>query len=132
MERGYLRAHMNRILPEYRARRDALEAALQKHLPAGLTWDRPRQGVVLWLKLPPSVEPEAIYEEALRHGVQVSPSPLWTVEARADWGLRLTFCAEPTDRLTEGARRLGKAFRALAARPGGKNDGGPPSAMEVA
>jgi 2-aminoadipate transaminase len=116
MERGYLRAHMNRILPEYRARRDALEAALRKHLPAEVRWNRPRHGVVLWLPLPRAIDPEAIYEEALRQGVQVSPSPLWSVEARAEWGLRLTFCAEPSERLVEGARRLGKAFKAVAAR----------------
>jgi 2-aminoadipate transaminase len=130
MERGYLRAHMNRILPEYRARRDALDAALRKHLPAEVRWNRPRHGVVLWLRLPHSVEPEAIYEEALRQGVQVSPSPLWSVEARADWGLRLTFCAEPSERLTEGARRLGKAFKTLTSRTPRKTDRAAP-AIEV-
>src|SRR5262249_33528022 len=41
LERGYLRAHLRRSVPEYLARRAALEKALVRHLPAGMTWRRP-------------------------------------------------------------------------------------------
>ena len=116
MERGYLRAHMKRILPEYRARRDALEAALTKALPADIRWDSPSHGVVLWLRLPSTIDPAVLHEEALRQGVLVSPSTMWSVEESGERGVRITFCAEPSARLVEGARRLGKAVRVLNAR----------------
>lgn len=116
MERGYLRAHMNRILPEYRQRRDVLEASLEKALPAGWSWHQPNYGVLLWLRLPPTIDPIELYEEALRQGVLVSPSPMWSVSPNAERGLRLTFCAEPPKRIKEGAKRLGKAVKALVAR----------------
>jgi DNA-binding transcriptional MocR family regulator len=126
MERGYLRAHMNRILPVYRARRDALETALRKALPAEVRWQRPSHGVVLYLRLPPSLDPEQVYEEALRTGVLVSPSPMWSVEGRGEAGIRLTLCAEPAERLVEGARRLGKALKTLLAPASRKGRGAPP------
>jgi DNA-binding transcriptional MocR family regulator len=128
MERGYLKAHMNRTLPEYRARRDALEAGLVEHLPAGMRWTRPSRGVVLWLPLPPALDPEMVFEEALRRGVRISPSTLWSVDAGAERGLRLTFCAEPVERIFEGARRLGQTLKALL---GERAANGGPAAFEV-
>jgi GntR family transcriptional regulator/MocR family aminotransferase len=116
LERGYLTAHLGRSLPEYRARRAALEEALEKHLPRHLRWRRPEQGVALWLPLPPPLEPRAVFEEAQRRGVLVHPSTLNTVEERRDGGIRLTFCAEAPARLVEGARRLGRAIAALEGR----------------
>jgi GntR family transcriptional regulator/MocR family aminotransferase len=114
LDRGYLRAHLNRTLPEYRARRDALDASLREHLPRGIRWQCPERGVVMWLRLPKPFEPEVVFEEAHRRGVLVAPSPFYEVDVRVEPGLRLTFCAEPADRLAEGGRRLGEALRVLA------------------
>lgn len=116
LERGYLRAHLTRTLVEYRRRRDALEEALARHLPAEVRWRRPEAGVVLWLPTPPSLDPEALYREAQQHGVSISPSSMNAVGRQRQRGIRLTFCAEPPERLEEGARRLGKAWSGLERR----------------
>jgi len=108
LERGYLEAHLMRILPEYRARRDALERALARYLPKGIAWRRASRGVSLWLPL--RVDAQAVFEEAQRRGVLVYPSTLNEVEEGTPGGIRLTFCSEPPPRLAEGARRLGKAL----------------------
>ncbi|MBK6693528.1 MAG: PLP-dependent aminotransferase family protein [Myxococcales bacterium] len=116
IERGYLRAHMTKVVREYRARRDALAAALTKHLPAECTFQSPRHGLVLWVSLPPSLDVDALYQEALKQGVLVSPSPMWSAGLNPRPGVRLAFCAESPERVAEGARRLGKAVKTLSAR----------------
>jgi GntR family transcriptional regulator/MocR family aminotransferase len=116
LERGYLRAHLNRTLPEYRARRDALQRGLAAHLPRGLRWREPGRGLVLWLPLPRAYEPEDVFEEAHRRGVLVGPGGLYAADSEAARGLRLTFCAEPVDRIAIGTKRLGDALRAMAAQ----------------
>jgi DNA-binding transcriptional MocR family regulator len=113
LERGYLRAHLNRTLPEYKARRDALDASLREHAPPGVKWTVPERGVVLWLALPRGIDPEAAFEEAGRRGVLVSPSTVFGVDTRPAPGLGLTFCAEGPKRVAEGGKRLGEALRAL-------------------
>jgi DNA-binding transcriptional MocR family regulator len=113
LDRGYLRAHVRKTLPEYRARRDALEAGLRAHAPRSLQWRSPDRGVVLWLPLPHGPDPEAVYEEAFRRGVLVAPSTLYAVGGPAERGIRMTFCAEPVERVTKGAKRLGEALKAL-------------------
>ncbi|MES1205069.1 MAG: PLP-dependent aminotransferase family protein, partial [Pseudomonadota bacterium] len=114
LDRGYLRAHLNRTLPAYRARRDALEESLTRHLPPSISWRRPERGLVLWLSLPAGFDSELVFEEAERRGVVVGPSAIYEIEPRPARGLRLTFCAEPPERLTLGGRRLGEALRAIA------------------
>jgi DNA-binding transcriptional MocR family regulator len=128
LERGYLSAHLARVLPEYRLRRDALARALQRSLGNQLSWHRSAQGVSLWLPLPSPLDPNAVFEEALRAGVIVHPSSLNRVDERHAGGIRLTFSAEPIPRLVEGARRLGKALHPMLercraeARAGGAGD----------
>jgi DNA-binding transcriptional MocR family regulator len=114
LDRGYLRAHLGRTLPEYRVRRDALEQSLARHLPPGMKWRTPERGLVLWLPLPAGFDAEAVFDEAQRRGVLVGPSALYEVEARTERGLRLTFCAESPERLALGGKRLGEALKAIA------------------
>jgi DNA-binding transcriptional MocR family regulator len=116
LERGYLRAHLARILPEYRARRDALESALATYLPDGLRLRRRSGTLHVWLPLPAGYNPEEVADEARRRGVGVAPSTLYALEPREQPGLRLTFCAEPPDRLREGAKRLARALASVAPR----------------
>lgn len=121
LERGYLAAHLNKTLPAYRARRDALEEALTRHLPREVRWQRPERGVHLWLPLPAGIDPEQLFEEAQRRGVLVSPSTLYSVDTHQLSGVRLTYCAESPERLAEGARRFGQAYAAVAARRPGNS-----------
>ncbi len=117
LDRGYLRGHLRQVLPEYRARRDAIEEGLRAHLPRSVEWVHANRGVAVWLRLPPGTDTEVVFRAAERRGVLVSPGELASVGTGAPPGLRLTFCAEPPDRLREGARRLGKALEeCLSAR----------------
>jgi|GEM_PF-5092148 len=101
---------MRSVRCEYRLRRDALHRALQKHLPRTCRWELPSHGVVLWLRLPEGLDPYQVHEDALAAGVLVSPSPVWSVDGAEmrEPALRLTFCAESSERLAEGARRRSK------------------------
>ncbi|HKP56285.1 MAG TPA: PLP-dependent aminotransferase family protein [Polyangiales bacterium] len=131
IERGYLRAHEQRMAREYRERRDALDAALRKSLPAEFRWQLPGHGLVLWLRLPPGITAEAFYEEALRRGVLVGPGTHFSVGAQAEAAVRLSFCAEPSARLAEGARRLGKACKQLLNVRRAAKDAGGDSVLEL-
>lgn len=111
LDRGYLKAHLHKTLAAYRARRDALEEALSEHLPAGVEWSHVERGVLLWLRLPRRTDPDAVFRAAERRGVLVTPGSLSSPSDVSVPGVRLTFCAEPPERLREGARRLGLALR---------------------
>ncbi|HJL19369.1 MAG TPA: PLP-dependent aminotransferase family protein [Sandaracinaceae bacterium LLY-WYZ-13_1] len=123
LERGYLGAHLNKIQPFYRARRDALLEGLRAHLPADVRWQRPARGLTIWLELPEDVDPERVFEEGLARKVLVGPGHHFAVDEGARPGLRLSFCHEPEARLGEGAARVAEAIEAVRARAGGAAGG---------
>lgn len=118
LERGLLPGHIERVCTAYRERRDTLVTTLSSVLPRECTFRVPDRGVVLWLSLPPGLDPEVVYEEARLAGVLVSPGSVYSTMTPAPSGLRLTYCAEPVERIAEGAKRLGRALTQALGRRG--------------
>ena len=83
-----------------RERRDALVAALP------MAVDVPAGGMNLWVPLEPGTDDRELAARAAAAGVIVSPGrPFFAAEPPGPF-LRLTFAAEPPERLAEGVRRL--------------------------
>jgi 2-aminoadipate transaminase len=106
--------HIDALRAEYRARRDALAAALSEHLPLGYGFALPGGGFFIWVTLPRGVTAKALLPVAERHGVSFVPAERAMLDGR-DGALRLAFSFYRPAELAEGARRLGDALRALAA-----------------
>jgi DNA-binding transcriptional MocR family regulator len=88
---------LRRVLRE---RRDALAAALAVDLTL------PGGGMNLWVPLPPGTDDRDVAVRAAAAGVAVSAGrAFFAAEAPGPY-LRLTFAAEPPERLAEGAARL--------------------------
>jgi 2-aminoadipate transaminase len=107
---GYQR-RLADALPFYRERRDALIAALERHLPGEYRADRPEGGHHLWVTLTRALDERALYSEALRHGVTFTPGGAVTAERRSQTELRLSFPLLDPEELDEGVRRLARAMR---------------------
>jgi 2-aminoadipate transaminase len=112
---GSLDTHLERVRREYVRRRDALDAALHVHLPEGCEWLLPEGGLSLWLRLPEELDADRVAACALDARVAVSQGRYFYVGRPRVQALRLAFATQPPDVAEEGARRLGKVIRAVAA-----------------
>jgi 2-aminoadipate transaminase len=109
-----LEAHLGRIRATYRARRDAMIAALEKEMPPHVRWNVPDGGMFLWATVGAGVDTEALFERAVRDGVVFVPGrPFYPNKERGD-GMRLNFSAMPEPRIAEGIARLARAVRQTA------------------
>jgi 2-aminoadipate transaminase len=107
MSRGLLDAHILRLRPEYRERRDRMQQRLQEHFSdLGATWTQPEGGFFLWLTLPEEVDTEALFAVALAEGVAFIPGCAFSVSRRFPNALRLAFSACSGERTDLGIRRL--------------------------
>ena len=94
------RAHLRRLRRVLRERRDALAAAW------GSPVRLPEGGMNLWLPLEAGVDDRDVAQRAAAAGVIVSPGrPFFAGEPPGPF-LRLTFAAEPPDRLAAAVARL--------------------------
>jgi DNA-binding transcriptional MocR family regulator len=95
--------HLKRLRAALRERRDALVAAVDEELGPGRVTP-PSGGLHLWVRLDPGEDDVALTERAYRRGVKVfAGRPWFPAEPPAPF-LRLTFAAEPPERLAEGIR----------------------------
>jgi 2-aminoadipate transaminase len=108
--------HVEKTLPFYRERRDALLAALERHLPGEYHVDPPQGGHHLWVTLTRPLDERALYAEAVRGGVAFTPGGAVTVERRTQTSLRLSFSLLGPEELDEGVRRLARAIREVRRR----------------
>jgi DNA-binding transcriptional MocR family regulator len=97
----------------YRARRDALCAALEAHLPAGCRWSRPGGGYFVWLRLPAGLDATALVPMAERHGVAIATGDRFHTGGGGAETLRLAFSLYTPEELADAGRRLGSAVREL-------------------
>ena len=113
---GYER-QLERSLPYYRERRDALMAALETP-PGGRVRGRrrPAGGHHVWVTLKRPVEERTLYAEAVRHGMSFTPGGAVTAERPQRTSLRLSFSLLEPDELEEGVRRLARALREVRRR----------------
>jgi DNA-binding transcriptional MocR family regulator len=101
--------HLRKVRTALRHRRDALVAAVDAELGPRRIALVPRGGLHLWVRLDPHEDDVELAARAERHGVIVSPGRHWfPAEPPAPY-LRLTYAAEPPDRLAHGMKRLQEA-----------------------
>ena len=114
LEGGYLEGHLERLLVEYRTRRDALLAALEAHFPAQARWTRPSGGMFVWVELPPEVDTLALLVRAVEEEqVAFIPGAAFEVQGGrpASHCLRLNFSHCPPEQLHEAVARLARVLR---------------------
>src|SRR5919197_1723641 len=107
---GHLR-QVERTLPFYRERRDALMQALERHLAGEYRANTPHGGHHVWVTLTRPLPERELYTEAARHGVTFTPGGVVTPERHSQTRLRLSFSLLDPDELDEGVRRLARAIR---------------------
>jgi len=123
LSRGLVGEHIERILPEYRRRRDTVLKALKKSMPAGTTWTRPEGGLCLWVRLPGNLSAGDLYGEALERGVVFAPGEVFLAgdgSGSARSHLRLCFGRHGPEDLSEGVTILAEVIRRGASAGAGR------------
>ncbi|MGU5795236.1 aminotransferase-like domain-containing protein [Aeromonas hydrophila] len=105
-----LDAHLEKIKEVYGRQRAAMEAALARHCPPGVSYTRPEGGMFLWLTLPASVSAMALFDEAIKEKVAFVPGAPFYVRPEIQNTLRLSFSCVDEATIEEGVKRLCRAL----------------------
>ena len=115
LESGLMDRLQPRIVALYRARRDALCAAMAAHLADWFDWEVPVGGMFVWaVARNPAMDTDRLWSIALDAGVCVSPSSVFDATGSNRRALRLNFTLNPPERLAEGIRRLAAALKTMS------------------
>ncbi len=109
---GRYAAHLQRSCTVYRRRRDAMLAALERHMPAGSSWVRPKGGLFVWARLPEGMKASEVLPRACDEGMVFAPGGNFHLDpAEGEGCMRLNFASNSEEVIEEGIRRLGRAMR---------------------
>ena len=93
--------------PHYRAKRDAMLAALAEFMPPDVGWTRPEGGLFVWLTLPEGTNGAALLERAVAEArVAFVPGGAFFPLGGGGNTLRLSYSLPGADDIREGIRRL--------------------------
>lgn len=95
----------------YRSRRDAMLAALEEFLPEGTSWTRPKGGFFIWVRTPNYLDTNEMLAEAIENKVSFVPGSAFFADGSGANYMRIAFCYENEETLTEGIKRLGKVIK---------------------
>lgn len=109
-----LDAHIATLCTAYRARRDAMIAALPAATPPGTTWSDPDGGMFVWLTLPGEVDTADLLKTALSHDVAYVPGASFHATTPNHNTLRLSFTTNSPDLITTGMTRLTPVLHGLS------------------
>jgi|GEM_PF-844184 len=109
---GAYDAHLRRVLPRYRARRDAMVSALSLTMPRSVSWTHPEGGFSTWLRLDGHVSTSDIYAKALPRGLAFAPGKLFLTAADPERRLRLSFGMLEPSAIRESVLELAKLILA--------------------
>jgi DNA-binding transcriptional MocR family regulator len=99
-----------RLRRRYRERRDALEAALERHLGGQARWQRPEGGFFFWVRLDAPLDTRALLPLAIEQGVAYVPGSECCVDGRGGPWLRLSYSAVEPLLMGEAVARLARAI----------------------
>jgi len=114
---GFLRDHVPTIRARYKVQRDAMQAALQQHMPPGCHWKAPAGGMFFWVELPPSLDATALLPQAVAAGMAYVPgAPFFAGGGHANT-LRLSFVTVPPAQINAAVAALAAVLNTALVQP---------------
>jgi len=108
---GFLREHVPTIRARYKAQRDAMRVAMERHLPAGCRWNVPVGGMFFWVELPEGVDAMALLPHAVERGMAFVPGAAFYADHPKKNTLRLSFVTVPAERIEQGIVALAQTLK---------------------
>ena len=93
---GTLASHVKLLITHYRRKRDRMLDALDRHMPAGVSWTRPEGGFFIWVTMPTSIDAALLARRLNDRGVQISAGGAFYPSDRGNHEFRLSY-SYPTD-----------------------------------
>ena len=103
-------AHLEKMIPVYRDKRDRMLTALDERCSKHATWTHPDGGFFIWMKVSDEIDPARLTEAMASERVSARPGTQFFPDPDPHHYLRLCFSTAPVPEIEEGIRRLGRAL----------------------
>lgn len=115
MERGYFDRHVSRLAAHYARKLDLLCQCLDQIADKGITYTKPKGGLLLWCALDERINERRVYQEAEKRGLLIMPGFLFYPKGHEGGGhIRLSFSNISDENIHRATEILGQALELSA------------------
>jgi 2-aminoadipate transaminase len=111
LEKGYYHPNIEKGLPIYRKRRNAMIEALDKYMPEEFTHTNPEGGLFIWGEFNAPVDTAKVFREAINRNVAYIQGSVFFAANPPANAIRLNYSNEEPERIEAGIRVLGEVFK---------------------
>lgn len=111
IDSGQFEKHLEKLRQHYSRKLDLLCAELDKIKEKGITYKKPKGGLVMWCELEPQLNERKVFSYIEEKNVVVMPG--WTFyddNPRKNGHIRLCFSNATDEEISEGVKRIGEAL----------------------
>jgi 2-aminoadipate transaminase len=108
---GKMEKYIERMRVIYKRRKDTMAAAIRKYFPAEITWNEPRGGFYIWLKLSSQLDIMKVIKKSIEKGVVFVIGKTFDPEGKDNSHFRLAFSHTPENKIEEGIQILGNVLK---------------------
>lgn len=111
LSRGFYEEHVANVRIHLKERRQIMIQALNMYCADITTWDIPRGGFFIWLRVVPNISMKKLFSEALSKGILLNPGRIY--EEESDQYIRLSYGYASPEEINRGIYILSELIRGL-------------------
>ncbi|APB84261.1 GntR family transcriptional regulator [Bacillus amyloliquefaciens] len=111
---GEYQQHLEQVRSQLKVRRELALSVLETHLKDVATWNIPKGGFFVWVKILPSISMKLLYTKALSKGILLNLGRIYA-EEKGNY-IRLSYAYASLEDLQKGIYELGLMVKELASR----------------
>ena len=108
--------YLKTLRPVLQCNAERMSAAVAQYFPAETRTSNPVGGCVMWLELPPAVDAEVLFDQAIADGISIAPGLIFSPCDRYRNFIRLSFGHPWSDEIDASVKLLGDKVAAMAAQ----------------
>lgn len=116
LKRGYLFKNIEKSLPIYRERKNAMIEAIKKYMPEEYKYVNAEGGLFIWGEFDAPINTVELAPEAIKHDVAYIQGQVFYADGSGLNTMRLNFSNASVDRIDAGIHRLGDMFKTEIAK----------------
>jgi len=87
--------------------------ALQKYMPGGVTWTKPKGGFYVWVTMPEHMDSSKVFEKAIKGGAAFVIGNAFDPDGVKNNSFRLAFSYTPEEKIEKGIKVIADAVKDL-------------------
>ncbi len=113
MDKGYIDNFIEKMREIYRERRDVAISALERYMPAGVTWTRPEGGFFVWVTIPDGINPEELFKRCVERNVAFVTGDAFLPRDYPNRYIRLSYSNLNPDNIEKGIKIIAETLREM-------------------